>query len=176
MNLQSVELVSVLYVHLILVIVLARTAAAALFWLASEAWWGAALARRLRMLGRAVQANDAFAAMRDARADALVALAVPIVSTHGAHIAALARAARLPALFARDGAKCAPLLAYGTSFAATVRHMSGMIDRVLRGACPGEIPVAHVLQPELVVNVAVAREIGISIPSEIAARATHLIR
>jgi putative ABC transport system substrate-binding protein len=51
-----------------------------------------------------------------------------------------------------------------------------MIDRVLRGACPGEIPVAHVLQPELVVNVAVARDIGISIPSEIAERATHLIR
>jgi len=97
---------------------------------------------------------------------------VPIVSTHGAHIAALARAARLPALFARDGAKCAPLLAYGTSFAAAVRHMSGMIDRVLRGACPGEIPVAHVFQPELVVNLAVARDIGISIPSGFARNAT----
>jgi hypothetical protein len=59
MNLQSVELVSVLCGHLIFVIVLARTAAAALFWLASEALWGAALARRLRRLGRAVQANDA---------------------------------------------------------------------------------------------------------------------
>jgi putative ABC transport system substrate-binding protein len=114
--------------------------------------------------------------MRDARADALVALGLPIVNTHGAHIAALARAARLPTMFARDGAKFAPLLAYGTSFAAAVRHMSGMIDRVLRGACPGEIPVAHVFQPELVVNVAVAREIGISIPSEFAERATHLIR
>jgi hypothetical protein len=59
MNLQSVELVSVLCAHLILVVLLARTAAAALFWLRSAAWWGAALARRLRMLGRAVQANDA---------------------------------------------------------------------------------------------------------------------
>jgi ABC-type uncharacterized transport system substrate-binding protein len=43
--------------------------------------------------------------------------------------------------------------------------MSGMIDRVLRGEHPGEIPVAHVFQPELVVNFALARDIGISIPS-----------
>ena len=134
------------------------------------------LQARLLLVSGPEELEGAFAAMRDARADALVALGVPIVSTHGAHIAALARAARLPTMFARDGAKFAPLLAYGTSFAAAVRHMSGMIDRVLRGACPGEIPVARVFQPELVVNVAVAREIGISIPSEIAARATHLIR
>ena len=59
MNFQSVELFSVLWVHLFLVVVLARTAAAALFWLASEALWRAALARRLCLLGRAVQANDA---------------------------------------------------------------------------------------------------------------------
>lgn len=59
MNLQSVEQFSVLCAHLNLVVVLGRTAAAALFWLRSAAWWGSALARRLRMLGRAVQANDA---------------------------------------------------------------------------------------------------------------------
>jgi hypothetical protein len=59
MNLQSVEPFSVLCAHLNLVVVLGRTAAAALFWLRSAAWWGSALARRLRMLGRAVQANDA---------------------------------------------------------------------------------------------------------------------
>jgi putative ABC transport system substrate-binding protein len=54
--------------------------------------------------------------------------------------------------------------------------MSGMIDRVLRGEHPGEIPVARVSQPELVVNFAVAREMGISIPSGFAERATHLIQ
>jgi hypothetical protein len=59
MNLQSVEPFSVLCAHLNLVVVLGRTAAAALFWLRSAAWWGSALPLRLRMLGRAVQANDA---------------------------------------------------------------------------------------------------------------------
>jgi hypothetical protein len=59
MNLQSVEAFFVLCAHLILVVGLARTAAAALFWLRSAAWCGPALPLRLRMLGRAVQANDA---------------------------------------------------------------------------------------------------------------------
>ncbi len=134
------------------------------------------LQAQLLLISGPEELDGAFAAMRDARADALVALGVPIVNTHGAHIAALARAARLPTMFARDGAKFGPLLAYGTSFAAAVRHMSGMIDRVLCGACPGEISVARVFQPELVVNVAVAREIGISIPSGFAEPADHVIR
>lgn len=134
------------------------------------------LEAQLLLVSGPEELEGVFAAMRDARAEALVALGVPVVSTHGAHIAALARAARLPTIFARDGAKFGPLLAYGTSFVAAVRHMSGMINRVLSGECPGEIPVARVFQPELVVNVAVACEIGISIPSEFAERATHLIR
>jgi hypothetical protein len=61
MNFQSVELFSVRCPYLFLVVVLARTAAAALFRLTSAVWWGSALARRLRMLGRAVRANDATA-------------------------------------------------------------------------------------------------------------------
>lgn len=124
--------------------------------------------------GRPEELEDAFSAMRDARADALVALGVPIVSTHGAQIAALARTARLPAIFARDGARFGPLLAYGTSFAAAVRHMAGLIDRVLRGERPGEMPVEHLIQPELVVNLAVARDIGVAIPPDIIARPVHV--
>lgn len=117
--------------------------------------------------------EDAFAAMREGRADALVALGVPIVSTHGARIAALARAARLPAVFTRDGARFGPLLAYGTSFAAAARHMAGLVDRVLKGERPGGIPVERIVLPELVVNLAVAREIGVTIPSDVVARAVH---
>jgi ABC-type uncharacterized transport system substrate-binding protein len=54
--------------------------------------------------------------------------------------------------------------------------MSGMIDRVLRGECPGMVPIVRVFQPELVVNLAVAHDIGIKIPSEFAERADHVIR
>lgn len=57
-----------------------------------------------------------------------------------------------------------------------MRHMSGTIDRVLRGECPGMVPIVRVFQPELVVNLAVAHDIGIKIPSEFAERADHVIR
>lgn len=119
--------------------------------------------------------DGAFAAMREARAEALVALGVPIVGTHGACIAALARAARLPALFARDGAEFGPLLAYGASFASAARQMAGMVDRVLRGESPAEMPVERVARPELAVNLAVARELGVTIPPDLVARAVHVV-
>lgn len=57
-----------------------------------------------------------------------------------------------------------------------MRHMSGMIDRVLSGQCPGMVPIVRVFQPELVVNLAVARDIGIRIPPEFAERADQLIQ
>lgn len=118
--------------------------------------------------------DDAFATMREVRAGALVALGVPIVATYGARIAALARVARLPALFARDGAGFGPLLACGTSFAAAARRMAGLVDRVLKGERPAEMPIERVAQPELVVYLAVAREIGVTIPADVVARATHV--
>jgi putative tryptophan/tyrosine transport system substrate-binding protein len=126
---------------------------------------------RLLLLRRPQELDDAFAAMRAARAEALVALGVPIVGTHGGRIAALARAARLPAIFARDGAAFGPLLAYGTSFAAAARQMAGLVDRVLKGERPAEIPVERVSRLELVVNLSVARQIGVTIPSDVLERA-----
>lgn len=116
----------------------------------------------------------AFAAMRDAGAEALIAPGVPLVNTHGAGIAALARAARLPALFARDGARFGPVLAYGTSFAGAVWEMARLIDRVLQGERAGEIPITRLHQPELVVNIALAKEFGITIAADTAARAKSI--
>jgi ABC-type uncharacterized transport system substrate-binding protein len=54
--------------------------------------------------------------------------------------------------------------------------MSGMIDRVLRGGYPSTVPIACVFQPELVVNLAVASDIGIRILPEFAERADQLIQ
>ena len=130
---------------------------------------------RLLLPLRSEELDGAFAAMREMGAGALVALGVPIVGTHGARIAALATAARLPALFARDGADFRPLLAQGTSFAAAARRMAKLVDRVLKGEHPGEIPVERVSRPELVVNLGVAREIGVTIPPDVVARAVHVV-
>ncbi|WP_161993594.1 ABC transporter substrate-binding protein [Muricoccus nepalensis] len=118
--------------------------------------------------------EDAFAAMRAARADAFVGLGVPIVRVHGARIAALAWAARLPTLLARDAAAFGPLLACGTSFAAASRNVAKLVHRILRGERAGDIPVERVVRPELVVNLDLAREFGFVIPPAVLGRTTHV--
>jgi putative tryptophan/tyrosine transport system substrate-binding protein len=78
-------------------------------------------------------------------------------------------------MFGRDLARYGPLLAYGTSLAAAARRMAGLVDQVLKGAKPGELPIERVARPELVVNLKVAREIGITVPAEVLARADQVI-
>ncbi len=120
--------------------------------------------------------EGAFVAMREERADAVMGLAVPMVRVHGARIVELARAARILTLFARDGAKFGPLLAYGTSFAAAARHMAGLMDRVLKGEQVSNIPIGRVVRPELLLNLPLARSFGVMIPSDLMERATYTTR
>lgn len=127
------------------------------------------------LLRGAEDLDGAFAAFRDEGADALLSLEVPRTSTYGGRIAELAVAARLPTMFGRDLARYGPMLAYGTSLAVAARRMAGMVDRILKGAKPGDLPVERVAQPELVVNLRVARAIGVTIPSEVLACADQMV-
>ena len=111
--------------------------------------------------------------MHAARADALVGLGVPLVRMHGVRIAVLARAARLPTLLARDAAAFAPLLAYGTSFAAAAWNVAHLVHRILRGERAGCIPIERVLRPELVVNLDLARELSVAIPHAVLCRSMY---
>jgi putative ABC transport system substrate-binding protein len=127
------------------------------------------------LLNDAEDLDRAFSAFRDEGADALLSLEVPRTSTYGRRIAELAASARLPTMFGRDLARYGPLFAYGTSLAAAARRMAGMVDQVLKGARPGDLPVERVEQPELVVNLKVAREIGVTIPPNVLAHANQVI-
>jgi putative ABC transport system substrate-binding protein len=127
------------------------------------------------LLRGAEDIEEAFAAFRSEGADALLSLEVPRTSTHGGKIAERAVSARLPTMFGRDLARHEPLLAYGTSLAAAARRMAGMVDRILKGAKPGDMPIEQVTQPELIVNLTVARRIGITIPPEVLATADQVI-
>lgn len=119
--------------------------------------------------------EEAFAAFTSQRADALLCLEVPRTSTHGAKIIERAASARLPTMFGRDLARYEPLLAYGTSLATAARQMAGMVDRILKGAKPGDMPIEWVKQPQLIVNLGVAGKIGIPIPPEVLATADEVI-
>ncbi len=127
------------------------------------------------LLKDAEDLDKAFSAFRDEGADALLSLEVPRTSTYGRRIAELAAAARLPTMFGRDLARYGPMFAYGTSLAAAARRMAGMVDQILKGARPGDLPVERVEQPELVINLKVAREIGVTIPPDVLAHASPVI-
>ena len=127
------------------------------------------------LLKDAEDLDKAFSAFRDEGADALLSLEVPRTSTYGSRIAELAAAARLPTMFGRDLARYGPMFAYGTSLAAAARCMARMVDQILKGARPGDLPVERVEQPELVINLKVAREIGVTIPPDVLAHANQVI-
>jgi len=135
----------------------------------------AELSPQVVLLNGSEDIEEAFAAFTSQRADALLCLEVPRTSTHGAEIIERAASARLPTMFGRDLARYKPLLAYGTSLATTARQMAGMVDRILKGAKPGDMPIEWVKQPELIVNLGVARRIGIPIPPEVLATADEVI-
>jgi ABC-type uncharacterized transport system substrate-binding protein len=116
----------------------------------------------------------AFAEITANGAEALVCLEVPRIATNGAEIVRLAAAARLPAISGRDHARYGPLMAYGTSLAAAVRRMTFQVDEVLSGTEVGEIPIQVITQPELIINLNAARELEISLPSDLL-RSAHKV-
>jgi putative tryptophan/tyrosine transport system substrate-binding protein len=116
----------------------------------------------------------AFAEITANGAEALVCLEVPRIATYGAEIVRLAAAARLPAIFARDHARYDPLTAYGTSLAAAARRMAFQVEEVLRGTAVGEIPIQVIIRPGLIINLNAARELGISLPSDLL-RSAHKV-
>ena len=105
----------------------------------------------------------------------MLALEVPRTSTNGRTITELAHGARLPTMFGRDLARVGPMLAYGTSLAVAARCMAALVGHILKGANPGDLPVESVTEPELIVNLEVARELGVEVPPEVLAEAAQVI-
>jgi putative tryptophan/tyrosine transport system substrate-binding protein len=129
----------------------------------------------VRLLAGPDDVAPAIAAFRREAAEALLVLEVPRTSTLASVIAELAHKAGLPTMFGRDLARVGPMLAYGTSLAAAARCMAGLADRILKGAKPGDLPIERVSEPELIVNLEVARDLGVEVPPEILAKAIEVI-
>ena len=117
-----------------------------------------------------------FATLRQERTDALVVLEEPVVGVYANEIAELAAKDRLPALFAPSRAAAGGLIAYGTSQVQSIRRMASYVDKILKGAKPGELSVERVAPYELIVNLKTAREIGVMIPPEVLKRADRVIQ
>jgi len=114
------------------------------------------------------------AAQKDS-VDAVVVLSTPVTTPHRAEIAETAAKHRLPTVAPRDHADAGGLMCSGTSFAALTRRAAGYVDRMLKGAQPGDLPVETVRQPELIINRRAARALGLTLPASVLSKATRVV-
>jgi putative ABC transport system substrate-binding protein len=118
----------------------------------------------------------AFAAMGKDRAGALLVLTDTMLVTQYAAIVALAAQHRLPAVYGtREYVDAGGLMFYGISLASMYHTAASYVDRILRGAAPGELPVEQPTKLELVVNLRTARAIGLTLPAAFTARVDQFI-
>jgi len=108
--------------------------------------------------------------------DALYVCADPLANTNRDRINALAVAARLPTMHSvKEYAEAAGLMSYGPIFAELFQRAAEIVDKILRGAKPADIPVEQPSKFELVINLKTAKALGLVIPPTVLARADDVI-
>jgi putative ABC transport system substrate-binding protein len=121
--------------------------------------------------------DRAFAALRSDPPDAVLVSSDTFFLANAQRVAELALASRLPVLSTgRPLVEAGILAAYGADLNAVARRSASYVQRILRGAKPGDLPVEQPTKFELVINLKTAKEIGLSIPQSIVARADDVIR
>jgi putative tryptophan/tyrosine transport system substrate-binding protein len=121
--------------------------------------------------------NGAFASALKAGSNALAVTLNPLANSNQKQVVNLAIHHRLPAIFPRaDYVESGGLMSYGPMITAEGRDAARLVDKVLKGARPAEIPVEQPTKFELVINLKTAKQIGLTIPPNILARADRVIR
>ena len=143
--------------------------------------------RAAQALGVAVQVLEvrrpediegAFAAVPQAGAGALLLLTDPrVLETHRHNVVALALQSRLPAIYPwRMYVEAGGLMSYGISLQEWYRRAATYVDKILKGAKPGDLPVEQPMQFELVINLKTAQALDLTIPPAVLFQANEVIR
>ena len=120
--------------------------------------------------------EGAFAAMTKARTDGLLVQVHPIVFAHPKRVAELAAQSRLPAVYPyRDLVVAGGLMAYEANIAAMFRRAPAYVDKILKGANAGDLPVDQPTKFDLVINLKTAKALGLTIPQTLLMRADEVI-
>jgi len=118
---------------------------------------------------------SAFQALK-ARADALYVAVDQLMVANRTIILTSALGARLPTIFStRDFVKAGALMSYGPSYTERFRRAADYVNKILRGAKPGDLPVDQPTKFELVINLTTAKALGLRIPPALIARADELL-
>jgi ABC-type uncharacterized transport system substrate-binding protein len=101
----------------------------------------------------------------------------PVVNANRKRIAGFALKSRLPSMYnTRESVDAGGLMYYGADLADSYRRVAYYVDRILKGAKPADLPVEQPTKFEFVINLKTAKQIGLTIPPEVLARATKLIK
>jgi len=110
------------------------------------------------------------------QADALYVVQGPLLGSHRDRVITLALGARLPTFFnPSDHVKAGALMSYGPNFPDMFRRAAELVDKILRGTKPGEIPVEQPTKFDLVINLKTAKALGIRMPEHLLAIADEVI-
>jgi putative tryptophan/tyrosine transport system substrate-binding protein len=110
------------------------------------------------------------------RGDALYVVGDALVTTYQIRINTLALAARLPTIYSqREQVEAGGLMSYGPNFPDLFRRAADYVDKILRGAKPGDIPVEQPTKFDLVINLTTAKVLGLEVPPTLIARADEVI-
>jgi ABC-type uncharacterized transport system substrate-binding protein len=117
----------------------------------------------------------AFETLKD-RAEALYVASDPLVTTNRIRINTLALGARLPTMHGQgDSVEAGGLMSYGANYPDLHRRAADYVDKILRGAKPGDIPVEQPTKFDLVINLTTAKVLGLTVPPSQLARADEVI-
>ena len=126
-------------------------------------------------LRRAEDIAPAFEALKG-RAEALYVCAESLVTTNRVRINTLALAARLPTMHSiREYVEAGGLMSYGPNFPDLWRRAGDLVDKILRGAKPADIPVEQPTKFDLIINLTTAKALGLDVPPTLLARADEVI-
>jgi putative ABC transport system substrate-binding protein len=119
----------------------------------------------------------AFQAAVQGHAQALLMQVSPLLSAHPARLAELALASRLPTMAGNAGyAKAGGLMDYGASFDQMWHRTATYVDKILKGAKPGDLPVEQPMQFELIINLKTAKALGMTMPPSLLLLADEVIQ
>src|SRR5262249_18938426 len=119
-----------------------------------------------------------FASLNKDRPDGLyIPPGGPLIFANVKRVVGLALKNRLPSMYGnREAVDADGLMYYGADLAGSYRRVAYYVDRILKGAKPADLPVEQPTKFEFVINLQTAKQIGVTIPPDLLARATKIIR
>jgi len=128
-------------------------------------------------VGAPTDIETAFRAASKERADAVLVLSATVLVSRRRQVAALAVKSRLPAIYNRpEYVEDGGLVFYGVSYTDLFRRAATYVDKILKGTKPADLPVEQPTKFEFVINLKTAKQIGLTIPPNVLARADKVIK